>query len=149
MAYLDVITLARAKNYLRLDAGFTADDAEVTSMIKAACKFIELRTNHIFFAQDKVFTGLVNVQVYDFPINTLIAPTDATVVYFATSNSYTAQTSVTLNVGYVSPDDVPEELKAAVLQMLKVWYYESEKQVNTMLIPMSVLQAVDINRRFL
>ena len=149
MAYLDVITLARTKNYLRLDAGFTADDAEVTSMIKAACRFIELRTNHIFFAQDKVFTGLVNVQVYDFPINSLVSPVGATVVYFATSNSYTAQTSVTLNVGYATADHVPEELKAAVLQMVKVWYYESEKQVNTMLIPMSVLQAVDVNRRFL
>ncbi len=149
MAYLDVITLARTKNYLRLDPGFTADDAEVTSMIKAACRFIELRTNHIFFAQDKVFTGLINVQVYDFPINSLVSPTGATVVYFATSNSYTAQTSVTLNVGYALPENVPEELKAAVLQMVKVWYYESEKQVNTMLIPMSVLQAVDVNRRFL
>ena len=149
MAYLDVITLTRAKNYLRIDTAFNADDVEITSMIKAACKFIELRTNHIFFAQDKVFTGLVNVQVYDFPINTLISPTDATVVYFATSNSYTAQTSVTLNVGYTLPEDVPEELIAAALQMLKVWYYESEKQVNTMLIPMSVLQAVDINRRFI
>ena len=149
MAYLDVIPLARAKNYLRLDSGFTADDTEVISMIRAACKFIELRTNHIFFAQDKVFTGLVNVQVYDFPINSLVSPTGATVVYFATSNSYTAQTSVTLNVGYVLPEDVPEELIAAVLQMVKVWYYESEKQVNTMLIPMSVLQAVDVNRRFL
>jgi hypothetical protein len=149
MAYLDVITLDRVKNYLRLDTGFTADDVEITSMIKAACKFIELRTNHIFFAQDKIFTGLVNVQVYDFPINTLITPLDATVVYFATSNSYTAQTTVTLNVGYVLPEDVPQELIAAALQMVKVWYYESEKQVNTMLIPMSVLQAVDINRRFL
>ena len=149
MAYLDVVTLARTKNYLRLDPGFTADDAEVTSMIKAACRFIELRTNHIFFAQDKVFTGLVNVQVYDFPINTLVSPVGATVVYFATSNSYTAQTSVTLNVGYVLPENVPEELIAAALQMIKVWYYESEKQVNTMLIPMSVLQAVDVNRRFL
>ena len=149
MAYLDVITLTRAKNYLRIDTAFNADDVEITSMIKAACKFIELRTNHIFFAQNKVFTGLVNVQVYDFPINTLISPTDATVVYFATSNSYTAQTSVTLNVGYTLPEDVPEELIAAALQMLKVWYYESEKQVNTMLIPMSVLQAVDINRRFI
>ena len=149
MAYLDVITLARAKNYLRLDAGFTADDAEVTSMIKAACKFIELRTNHIFFAQNKIFNGLINVVVYDFPINTLVSPTDATVLYFATSNTYPGQTTVTLNVGYVLPEDVPEELIQACLQMIKVWYYESEKQVNTALIPMSVLQAVDVNRRFL
>jgi hypothetical protein len=149
MAYLDVITLDRVKNYLRLDTGFTADDVEIISMIKAACKFIELRTNHIFFAQDKVFNGLVNVQVYDYPINSIITPLDATVVYFATSNSYTAQTTVTLNVGYILPEDVPQELIAAALQMVKVWYYESEKQVNTMLIPMSVLQAVDINRRFL
>jgi hypothetical protein len=33
--------------------------------------------------------------------------------------------------------------------MIKVWYYESEKQVNTTLIPESVMQAIDVNRRFL
>ena len=45
-AYLDVITLERAKNYLRIDADLMEDDAEIESMINGALRYIEKRTNH-------------------------------------------------------------------------------------------------------
>ena len=57
--------------------------------------------------------------------------------------------TVDLNVGYETPDLVPDELIQAALQMIKVWYYESEKQVNSTLIPESVKEALDVYRRFI
>jgi hypothetical protein len=56
--------------------------------------------------------------------------------------------TVDLSVGY-GVGEVPDELIQACLQMIKIFYYESEKQVNTTLIPESVKQIIDIYRRFL
>lgn len=148
MAYLDVLSLARVKDYLRVDSDLTDDDNEITSMIKAACLFVEKRTNHIFYAREVIYKGNP-VKVYDYPINDIVSPVDPVVIHYSLCDLYPNETEVTLNVGYEDPTDVPDELLQACLQMIKVWYYESEKQVNTTLIPESVMQAIDINRRFL
>lgn len=148
MAYLDVLPLSRVKDYLRIDSDLTDDDNEITSMIKAACIFVEKRTNHIFYAREIVYKGHP-VKVYDYPINDIVSPADPVVIHYSLCDVYPNETEVTLNVGYEDPTDVPDELLQACLQMIKVWYYESEKQVNTTLIPESVMQAIDVNRRFL
>ena len=149
MSYLDVITLERAKNYLRIDIDLTDDDTEIESMIKGALSYIEKRTNHLVYARDKTFTGNCQVKVYDYPINSVVSPENPFVCNFSTFVVYANDKTVNLNVGYLTPEEVPDELIQAALQMLKVWYYESEKQVNTTLIPESVKQAVDIWRRFI
>lgn len=149
MAYIDVLTLARVKNYLRIDEDLTDDDNEITSMINAACRFVEKRTNHLFYNRDVIYSNELNLKVYDFPINDIVTPTDPIVIHFSTYDVFPNETTVTLNVGYEDPTDVPNELLQACLQMIKVWYYESEKQVNTTLIPEAVMQAIDVNRRFL
>ena len=148
MSYLSVITLERAKNYLRVDLDFDTDDAEITSMINGALRFIEKRTNHIMFARDVVYTGSCQVKVYDFPINSIVTNPAPFKVDFATFTIYPDVKEVELNVGY-GANEVPDDLIQAALQMIKVFYYESEKQVNTTLIPESVIQIIDINRRFL
>lgn len=147
MAYIDVITLERAKNYLRIDADLTDDDTEITSMINGALRFIEKRTNHIMYAQEKVYTGSCQVKVYDYPINSITLPLDPFVVYYSTFAVFPNDKTATLNVGY-GVDEVPDDLIQSALQMIKVFYYESEKQVNTTLIPESVMQVIDINKRF-
>lgn len=149
MAYIDVITLERAKNYLRIDTALTADDSEITSMINAALSYVEKRTNHLVYARDKYYNGVCQVKVYDYPINTIITPVDPFVVYFTMFAVFPNDKEVQLNVGYADPSDVPDELIQAALQMIKVWYYESEKQVNSTLIPESVKEALDIYRRFI
>ena len=148
MSYLDVITLERAKNYLRIDPDLTEDDAEITSMINAACMYVEKRTNHILYARDIVYNGSCQVKVYDYPINLIITDPAPFVCYFSTFAVFPDVKTVTLNVGYAQ-DAVPDDLIQPALQMLKVWYYESEKQVNSTLIPESVKEALDVNRRFL
>lgn len=148
MSYLNVIPLQRAKDYLRVDLGFTDDDEQITSMIKGACRYIEKRTNHIFFAQDKMYKGVCQVKVYDFPINLISNIPEPFNIDYSLFKIFPNDKEVYLNVGYAL-GEVPNELIEICLQLIKVWYYESEKQVNTTLIPMSVHEIIDIYKRFL
>jgi hypothetical protein len=148
MSYLNVITLEQAKVYLRIDEDQTETDNEIIAMINGAFSFIEKRTNHIMSPRVKTYYGEHNINIYDFPINEPV-PIDNARLKYSNYSRFTLTDEITLNVGYTTPLDVPEELKQAALQMLKVWYYEAERQVNTTLIPESVLMALDVNRRFL
>lgn len=149
MAYIDVISLSRAKNYLRIDSGMIDDDAEITSMINAALRFVEKRTNHLVYERPATYTGACQVKVYDYPINSIVTNPAPMVVYYSTYAVFPDVKTVNLTVGYGNVANVPDELIQAALQMIKIWYYESEKQVNTILIPESVKEALDVYRRFL
>lgn len=149
MAYIDVITLDRAKNYLRIDTTLTDDDAEITAMINSACSYIEKRTNLIFYPRNKVYKGSCQVKVYDYPINSIVTDPAPFAYEQPMFTIYPDVKTVELNVGFIDPNDIPDELIQACLQMIKVWYYESEKQINTTLIPESVKEAIDLNRRFI
>ena len=149
--YLDVISLAQAKLYLKIDTLQTETDDEITSMINSSLSFIEKRTNHIFKTRNKVYykdCALVQqVKVYDYPIDNTVILLDITYrplyAIVPTVDDY-----VTLTIGYTDLEDIPSELIDAALQLIKVWFYESEKQSNTTLIPLSVMEAIDVNRRF-
>jgi len=75
MAYLDVISLAEAKLYLRVDDTLTEDDAQITNMISSALKYVEKNTQILVFSRTKTYR-MINgfVKVYDFPINSVITP---------------------------------------------------------------------------
>lgn len=149
MSYLDVITLERAKNYLRIDADLTEDDADITSMINASLRYVEQRTRHFMYARDIVYNGACQVKVYDYPINSIV--TDPA-PWFITRSLYTIYPdvkTVELNVGYDDPAKVPDIFIQSALQIIKVWYYEAEKQVNSQMIPISVTEALDVEKRFL
>jgi hypothetical protein len=149
MAYIDVITLERAKNYLRVDLDMTDDDAEITSMINASLSYAERRTNILVYARDKTYIGSCQVKVYDYPINTIVTDPAPFVLYRELYAIFPDAKTVVLNVGFTDPEDVPDQLIQPCLQMIKVWYYESEKQVNSTLIPESVKEALDTLRRFI
>ena len=149
MAYIDVISLERAKNYLRIDTTLTDDDAEITAMINGACSYIEKRTNLIFYPRNKTYKGACQVKVYDYPINSIVTDPAPFAYEQPMFTIYPDVKKVELNVGFVDPNDITDELIQACLQMIKVWYFESEKQVNTTLIPESVKEAIDLNRRFI
>jgi len=149
-AYTDVISLAQAKLYLKIDTLQTETDAEITSMIKSSLSFIEKRTGHIFKTRNKIYysCALVNsVIVYDYPIDNTVTLLD---IQYRQTNAIvpTVSGSVVLTLGYTDVDDIPNELIDAALQLLKVYFYESETQQNSTLIPLSVMQAIDVNRRF-
>lgn len=149
-SYLEVISLERAKLYLKIDELQTVTDDEITSMITSALSFIEKRTGHIFKTKSKTYynTPCVNsVVIWDYPIDNSELALD---IEYRQLNAIvpTSNGSVTLTVGYKTLDEIPNELIDAALQLLKVWFYESEKQSNTTLIPLSVMEAIDVNRRF-
>lgn len=148
MSYLDVISLQRAKDYLRVDINFNDDDVQIESMIKGSLRFIEKKTNHIMFAQDKTYTGVCQVKVYDFPINSIVTTPTPFNVNYSLFKIFPNDKEVVLNVGY-AVGEVPEDLIEVALQMIQIFYYQSEKQVNTTLIPMSVHEVLDIYKRFM
>lgn len=151
--YLDIITLERARIYLRVDDGMNEDDAEIESMIKAAFLFIERYTCHLFGARE--LTQYVPPKIYKYPINSI----DGEVVpdydnWYQQNMDLLCEeyrkrsVLVSFNAGYVDTEDVPDDFVQAALQMIKVWYYESEKQANSTLMPISVTQVLDTYRRF-
>lgn len=152
-SYLDIITLERAKNYLRIDDTLSEDDLEITSMIKAAFLFMERYTNHIFMPKDFVLLSSDYCdewqKCYNFPI-TAVTPLDTSSSKRPLYTSYyvLTDTNVTITAGYVNTEDVPDDFIQAALQILKVFYFEAEKQVNESMIPMSVKQVLDSYRRF-
>lgn len=148
MSYLNVISLERAKNYLRIDESLIEDDNEITSMINGACRYVENRTNHILFPRQKIYEGSCQVKVYDYPINEITTTPTPFCLKRSLYTIFPDVKTVELNVGYAT-GDVPNDMQQAILQMIKVWYYESEKQVNSTLIPESVKEALDLYKRFL
>lgn len=154
MSYLNVLPLADAKLYLRIDDLQTEDDLEITTMIRSSFSYLEKRTNVLVYAREKDYDldeGCV--RVYDFPINSQIGTDQFTITKKKTYSIYQADDTelptLSLNVGYSDPANVPPEIIDAAKMMLKVWYYESEKQSNTTLIPEAVKEVIESNRRFI
>jgi hypothetical protein len=155
MAYLDVISLAEAKTYLRVDDTLTDDDTQISRMIKSALSTIEKRTNVLVYARSKnyLFQDYC-VRVYDFPINSLTSPTDAEVENKSLHTNYeaskTTDVTLVLNVGYVDPLDVPYELIDCALQYVKYLYYEAETdKANKGMLPLWLQDMINQNKRFI
>jgi len=129
MAYLDIITLADAKVYLRIDDTLTEDDAQITRMINAALSYVERYTNHVLFAQDKEYRLIDGcVSVYDHPVNSEVTA-DLVVENKTLHKNYSLGTDnslIELNVGYTLPADVPQELIEVAYELIESLYYEKE-----------------------
>jgi len=136
MAYLDVLTLAETKNYLRVDEDLTDDDVRITSFIKTALSYIERQTNIITYARSKdYFFSNYCVYVYDYPINSITTPTTAGQTEKESYSIFTTENSddkkLTLNVGYSDPADVPTDIKDCALEYIKYLYYDAETNTGT------------------
>lgn len=139
-----MLELERVKNYLRVDADQTFDDDEITAMISGAFQYFSNETNHIFGLQDKDYFS--PFRIYDFPITDTSTLTKRSNYYVP---NYCVETSfITLEVGYETEADIPTDIIQCILQIIKVWYYESENENNASLLPMSVKQVIEKYRRF-
>lgn len=129
MAYIDIIPLADAKLYLRVDDDLTEDNTQITRMINAALSYVEKYTNHVLFAQDKEYR-LINgcVRVYDHPINSEVTA-DLIVENKTLHTNYELGTTndlIELNVGYALVADVPKELIEVAYEIIDIYYYGKE-----------------------
>ena len=151
MTYNEVIPLAEVKNYLRIDDDFLEDDLAIERMVRSALQFIEKRTNHIFESKTDVeYFGSPTqcngfIDVYDFPFT---YTGDVINLKYANKVRFKADNIILNTVGYQDRESIPDPLIESALQMIKVFYYEGEKQSNTTLIPESVHQILGAYRRF-
>lgn len=151
MSYLTILPLAEAKNYLRLDDDLTEDDGLVTSMITAAFQFLEKRTCYIMYARDiTYYVGEEGLEVYDYPINSVVSPVEYTDLRFSSRTQYslTEAGELVLNVGYETVEAVPGTFKHIALQIIDYWYYQNEKKITDSTIPELLRQQIDVYRRF-
>lgn len=146
--YTHILDVPEVKRFLRLDEDYTDEDQDLENMISGALSFIERNTNHIFRIQSKTYyRGYLDyIDVYDYPINS--APAGVLPCKRFPNYSRYDYDSVTLQIGYTTRDQVPPDLIQAALQMIKVFYYETEKNVNTSLLPMAVDEILNSNKRF-
>jgi len=136
--YLDVVTLAQAKTYMRIDDTITGVDNEITQMINSAFEYIERETNHLFGEREKTYLYRVydhnTVNVYDFPINDSVTPADdfksTLKPLYTRYQSLKGDESIILKVGYTDTDQVPDVFRQAVLEIVKNWYYASDENQN-------------------
>ena len=135
MSYLNVITLAEAKNHLRIDEDFTEDDAAIERMIISSLQLIETNTNHIMYQQQKTYyksVGSDRIVVYDYPINDY--DTSVIALHYSLRHEFKAD-KITLDVGYTSKDKVPSTLIEVAMMIIDGMYYEHEKEGSAGEIP--------------
>ena len=131
MAYTDILSLAQAKIYLRVDDSNTADDADITAMLNAAFEYIEDYTGHIMESGNRTYVLVdAKARVYDTPITALVSPATAVAtaksLYTAYQNTDPTETVLTLTVGYASAADIPKPLLIAVREIIAAWYYDQD-----------------------
>jgi hypothetical protein len=149
-----ILPLTEVKRYLRLDDDLNDDDLDLERMISSALEYITKQTNHVFRPQDITYysnpdyNGCDTICVFDYPVNTLNFGEKIPLRYSGYIKFLNTQ-SITVNVGYTTRAQVPTALIECALQMIKVWYYESEKNVNTTLLPENVNQIINTYRRFI
>ena len=131
MAYLDVITLAEAKEYLRVDDTLTEDDNHIQRMIKGALDYIERWTNQLVFDRQKTYVMVDGcVTVYDYPVNSTVSTFALTETIKRGYRNYVAddadQTELKLNVGYQNVEDIPNDLIDVAFELIDLMYYSHE-----------------------
>jgi len=137
MAYLDIIPLVDAKNYLKIDDSLSEDDNNITRMIKASLIEVERITNIHLIAKSKTyyFSNFCAL-VYDYPINTLTSPTTAIREEKTQYSIYVAQNitdlQLVLNIGYANVADVPQDLIEVAYEMIDIMYYNKEGKLSNL-----------------
>jgi uncharacterized phiE125 gp8 family phage protein len=133
------ITINEAKAHLRVDIG--DDDAIIDSYIQIARANVEDRTGAIPPAQYEKFmlpvypvASISNAKYIDYKgVETLLGASVFSLLPATRGQTYAANTGakifgqtdclfLTLDAGYLSPDDVPPALKAAVMVALAYIY---------------------------
>jgi len=152
--YLNVISLEEAKTHLRVT--HSDSDAEIRRMIRSALNMIEEKTCVLLYNRNKTYRLKDGeVIVHDGPIITDGTTGLATTVlrydfsnYTAFTDSNTDNTSITLSVGYESPQDIPMGLLDAAFDLIDYWYYKTAEQVHQTMIPPSVTEVINTYTRF-
>ena len=153
--YIDWVTLAEAKTYLRLDTQ-NETDLEITVMINAACELVENYTQYYFKPQSKtyIFNYKGVIRIYASPITSITETEgftkDVQQLYTTYYQTDTTVLRLEANIGYSDTDQIKDIFKYAVLETVKLWFYGSESEtVMKGYIPSSVMSILANERRFI
>lgn len=148
--YENIISVAEAKHYLRLDSDFNEDDSDIERMIASALEYITKNTNYVFRVQNKTYRQDYdcNTFIYDYPVNTTDFSPNIP-LYYSGYIKFKNTDVVTASIGFTSKadDGFPSALIDCALQMIEVWYNGSEKTDNSTLMPPSVEEIIRTYRR--
>lgn len=136
MAYIDVVSLAEAKQFLRVDDSFTADDTLITMLIDVSGEYIERHTNQMLYSRDKTYVVVDGEKrVFDHPITAVVDPassSDYEVTDYETYKLYELSAdSLTLTVGY-EVANVPAGLKLEMLNIIDNLYHGNDDEDKAM-----------------
>ena len=148
--YENIISVAEAKHYLRLDSDFDEDDSDIERMIASALEYITKNTNYVFRVQNKTYRqdSDCNVIISDYPVNTTDFSHNIP-LYCSGYIKFKNTDVVTASIGFTSKSDegFPSALIDCALEIIKVYYYGSETNENSTLMPQSVEDIIRTYRR--
>lgn len=166
MAYIDVLPLATAKAYLKVE--HSDSDAEITAMINTACAYLEKVTGHIFYSRSITYelAGKNWIRVHDYPITAVVKGidkdgVDVTLTFETNYDVYkkTLHTiyeqidsdadQLVLTVGYADPADVPSGLVDAAKMIVKGLYYSYEAESIDEVLNVTMKEIINSHKRFL
>ena len=126
-------------------------------MVDAACRAVEQYSNYYLAPVNKTYAFLNGIaDVYAFPINDEAVPLDDVpthnVVYKGLYRTYQnghIDKMLTLNVGYKETEDVDPILIQAVLETVRVWFYNAEGETEGLrLLPVTAKSMLKQIKRF-
>jgi hypothetical protein len=141
MDQLNVVSLADAKMYLRLDLDYTIEDGLITSLIKSAVNQAEQFTLQVLWQRQLSLITPVSgaVKIYEYPlisVETVVDP-DMVALTFETIetqgfteviSSTAGFNTVTFVAGYgwnyEGGSEVPDDIETAIKEMI-AFYYEN------------------------
>ena len=140
--------LSELKVYLRIDEDLPELDSEISRMLNAAISYFEKKTNiHLKQKEKPYFPYDGYVDVFDYPIFTTNMD-DVTILEYQCYSRIFTKEKITLTIGY-NTCDIPADIKECIFSLVRFWFYENEKQIDNSLIPNSVLDVVNVNRRYI
>lgn len=148
MTALEILPLEEVKNYLKVDFDYQAEDDEIERMIKGAISFIEKYTNIELTSKVRIYEpaqGEQFVKVFSYPFT--VISTDAHEIKYSSYSKFSGK--VSLELGFESRNDIPEDILQSAKAIIKVWYEDTEKGVNDSIIPASIKTVLDTHRRFI
>lgn len=145
MDALDVISLADAKEYLRVD--YTDQDGVITRNIKSAISLIEQYTDVYLYERERTYALLgCSLEIYDSPLVwTGISPEKtkqqamSVIVYGKSGDTFAA------NIGYSDKADIPQNLLDACYKLIT--YLFENRDSYSVSLPLDVQMLVNQYRR--
>lgn len=143
---MSAVSLTLAKQYMRIDPDYTAEDELIQLMIDAAENMVEVYTSHVLTQRDYILIGAGCEQdIFLYPIAEIAEGVKHYTHALYTSFDLRRDQSTTFKVGYANYKDIPKQLITAVLK--QVTYQFENRDVYESALHTDVKVMIDQLRR--